>query len=162
MFYKEYKYPDIEVLNKLKQDVKENVLDWYAYKTNIKGLMTGYKRYTKEARNLFQPIIDLLSTEYHIYESWGGLLRKGDHIILHNHTPKPRVPNRNFTISGIVYLTDVLPGTYFKKYDTTIVPEVGKIVIFDANTLHEVKKSDSDGERINIAFNGRRKESYEF
>ena len=76
MFYKEYKYPDIEVLNKLKQDVKENVLDWYAYKTNIKGLMTGYKRYTKEAQNLFQPIIDFLSTEYHIYESLGWSTKK--------------------------------------------------------------------------------------
>ena len=53
-------------------------------------------------------------------------------------------------------------GHISKKYDTTIIPEVGKIVIFDANTLHEVKKSDSDEERINIAFNGRRKESYEF
>ena len=53
MFYKEYWFKDKKILDNLKQDVVENVLDWYYYKTNIKGHMTSYKRYTAERKKMF-------------------------------------------------------------------------------------------------------------
>jgi hypothetical protein len=162
MFYDEYKITDLELLKKLKQDVKKNTVDWYYKKTNIQGSMTSYKRYTLEAKKLFQPIQDKISDKYFILEAWGGLLRKGDYVAEHHHDPVVQTPNYPVNRSGILYLTDILPGTYFEKYDTTIVPEIGKMVIFDSSLKHKVNPSESDEERINIAWNGRIKENYEF
>lgn len=162
MFYDEYKITDLELLNNLREDVKKNTLDWYYKKTNIQGAMTSYKRYTLEAKKLFQPIRDKVRDKYFITEAWGGLLRKGDHVVEHHHRPEVSTPNHIINRSGILYLTDILPGTYFSKYDTTITPEIGKMVIFDSDLKHKVNPSESDEERINIAWNGRIKESYEF
>ena len=163
MFYKEYWFKDKKILDDLKQDVVENVLDWYYYKTNIKGHMTSYKRYTEERKKMFKPVIDFLNEKrLHVIEAWGGVLKKGDYVAEHNHMPKVTEHNTGLNASGVLYLTDVLPGTYFKKYDTTIKPEVGKIIIFGNDLFHEVKPSTSDEDRINIAFNLRKKEDYEF
>ena len=38
MFYDEYKITDLELLKKLKEDVKKNTVDWYYKKTIYKGL----------------------------------------------------------------------------------------------------------------------------
>ena len=72
MFYDEYKITDLELLKKLKEDVKKNTVDWYYKKTNIQGSMTSYKRYTLEAKKLFQPIQDKVFDKYFILEAWGG------------------------------------------------------------------------------------------
>ena len=61
----------------------------------------------------------------------------------------------------MLYLTDIKPGTYFTEFNKTIDPEIGKIIIFDSKYRHSVDKCDTNEERITLAFNGRKKESYE-
>lgn len=157
MFLKEYKIEDIDYINELKEEVKKNISQPFSYKTNVKGKMTFWKYFSHESKN-FEKIKDILF-EYKIYEAWGNILNKGDFVEEHDHISDNGNLSLNF--SGILYLTNVGPGTYFTEFNKEIKPEIGKIIIFDCKYRHLVKKYDKDEDRITIAFNGRIREKYE-
>tara|TARA_R110000823_G_scaffold315645_1_gene448855 strand:- start:703 stop:1179 length:477 start_codon:yes stop_codon:yes gene_type:complete len=158
MFLKEYKIEDINYINLLKQEVVENIDKHHSYTTNVKGKMTYWKFFTHQSKN-FEKVRDVLY-EYHIYEAWGNILNKDDYVDKHNHI----ADHENFpvTASGVLYLTDVGPGTSFVDFDKIIKSEIGKIIVFSPKYNHLVEKYDGDKDRITIAFNGRIKEKYEF
>jgi hypothetical protein len=55
--------------------------------------------------------------------------------------------------SGIIYLTDGGPGTFFRDLNLTIEEEIGKYILFTPYLKHSVQKINKDIERITIAFN---------
>jgi len=158
MFLKEYKIKDMDYIDILKQEVIKGIDKYHSYRTNVKGKMTYWKLFTHQSKN-FQKVKDLLY-EYHMYEAWGNILNKGDHVAKHNHTAN----HENFpvTASGVLYLTDIGPGTNFVDFNKIIKPEIGKIIVFSPHYNHLVEKYDGNEDRITIAFNGRIKEKYEF
>ena len=158
MFLKEYKIKDLDYINVLKEEILQNIDKNHSYSTNVKGKMTYWKYFTHHSKN-FNKIREVLY-EYHIYEAWGNILNKGDFVHEHDHISNPE--NMAVTASGVLYLTDVGPGTYFKEFNKTIKPEIGKIIVFDPKYRHSVEKYDKEEDRITIAFNGRIKEAYEF
>ena len=159
MLLKEYKIKDQSYTDILLKEVKDNIDEIYSYKSNVVGKKTYWKHFIKKSKN-FKDVLNLLN-EYVLYEAWGNILNKNDYVEEHNHF-NPTLVNRFIDISGILYLTNFGPGTFFKQFNKTIKPEAGKIIVFDSKYLHSVKKCDRDEPRITIAFNGRRKESYEF
>ena len=159
MFYDEYKITDTEYLKSLQTEIKNNTIKSLRNRTNVKGQMTYWNYFID--KKIFNKVKDI-TYKYFWYDAWGNILNKNDYVEEHDHitvNPKIKLPCSH---SGILYLTDQEPGTYFKKYDVTIKPELGKIIIFKSNVLHSVKKCDTSKERITLAFNGRRKEAYEF
>jgi Rps23 Pro-64 3,4-dihydroxylase Tpa1-like proline 4-hydroxylase len=158
MILEEYLIKDISVITSLKEDIKNNLDTSMKNTTNVKGSMTNYKHFI--GRKTFEPIKKLLN-KFAIYEAWGNVLKKGEYVKEHHHISNE---NNNFkiNISGILYLTDIKPGTYFKEFNKTIDPKIGKIIVFDNKYKHSVDKCDTDEERITLAFNGRKKENYEF
>jgi len=158
MFFDEYKIEDLEYINILKNEIINNIRKDHSYKTNVLGKMTYWKYFTHQSKN-FKKVKDILY-KYHIYEAWGNILNKGDSVKEHDHISNPE--NMAVTASGVLYLTDVGPGTYFKEFNKTIKPEIGKIIVFDPKYRHSVEKYDKDEDRITLAFNGRIKEAYEF
>ena len=159
MLFKNYKIDDITYIENLKKEVKKNVNSNFSYKTNVKGKMTDWS-YFSNKNNIFKKVEDLLF-EYKIYQAWGTILNKGDYVVEHDHTCT-NLTNFYINISGVIYLTDVGPGTYFKEFNKTIKPEIGKIIVFNSEYRHAVEKYDKNEDRITIGFNGRRKEAYEF
>jgi hypothetical protein len=137
MFYSEKKITDLNLINSLKKEVKNNVKEFLTNNTNVKGQMTFYRHFIDN--KLFK-IIEETTLEYKWYDAWGTILKKGQHVSEHNH---------------------IQPGTYFKNHNITIKPEIGKIIIFSCKEAHSVAKYEGDEERITIAFNGRKREEYE-
>tara|TARA_R110000787_G_C13349552_1_gene438989 strand:+ start:307 stop:783 length:477 start_codon:yes stop_codon:yes gene_type:complete len=158
MFLKEYKIKDLDYINVLKEEIINNIDKNISYNTNVKGKMTNWKYFTHHSKN-FDKIRQVLY-EYHIYEAWGNILNKGDFVKEHDHLGKNK--NMNVSASGVLYLTDVGLGTYFKEFDVEVKSEVGKIIIFDPSYRHSVKEYDKEEDRVTLAFNGRVKEAYEF
>jgi len=157
MFLEEYYLKDTNLINNLKEIIKNNISKHTSYKTNVQGKMTDWKFFIKN--NVFKPIEEVLY-KYKIYQAWGNVLTKGEHVLEHDHIGEED-HNTIYNISGVLYLTDIKPGTYFKEFNKTIDPEIGKIIIFDNKYRHSVDKCDTNEERITLAFNGRKKESYE-
>jgi hypothetical protein len=158
MFLEEYYLKDIDLINNLKENIKNNISKHTSYKTNVKGKMTDWNFFIKS--DVFKPIEEILY-KYKIYQAWGNILKKGEYVEEHDHLGIENI-NTIIDISGVLYLTDIKPGTYFKEFNKTIDPEIGKIIIFDNKYRHSVDKCDTNKERITLAFNGRKKESYEF
>ena len=158
MFYSEKKITDLNLINSLKKEVKNNVKEFLTNNTNVKGQMTFYRHFIDN--KLFK-IIEETTLEYKWYDAWGTILKKGQHVSEHNHILIDKESSNILTHSGILYLTDIQPGTYFKNHNITIKPEIGKIIIFSCKEAHSVAKYEGDEERITIAFNGRKKEEYE-
>ena len=145
MFYKELRITDVDYLNNLKEDVKKNIKKSFTNVTNIQGHMTFYRHYIDN--KLFEKIKEM-TPEYVWYDAWGSLLKKGHYIREHDHRLDSPDSSNILTHSGVIYLTDIKPGTYFKKHDITIEPEVGKIIIFSAHERHGVATYNGDRERI--------------
>jgi len=158
MFLEEYFLKDINLINKLKESIKNNISKYTSYKTNVKGKMTDWKFFI--GKDIFKPIEKILY-KYKLYDAWGNILYKGEHVEEHDHGGKIDI-NTALNMSGVLYLTNTKPGTYFKEFNKTIDPEIGKIIVFDNKYRHSVDKCDTDNERITLAFNGRKKELYEF
>ena len=159
MFYKELRITDMNYIQNLKEDIKKNIKKSFTNVTNVKGHMTFYRHYIDT--KLFEKIKEM-TPEYIWYDAWGNLLKKGQYVQEHDHRLTNKDSSNFLTHSAVFYLTDIKPGTYFKKHNITIEPELGKIIIFSAKERHAVEKYNGDEERITLAFNGRKKEEYEF
>ena len=150
VFLIEYQFKDLSFVETLKKEIKSNVgsMD---YKTNVKGKMTPFKEfiYNKILINLLRECIEVTHVlnlpKCSLKEAWGNILKKGDSVTCHTH--------RNHIISGILYLTEKGPGTYFPQLNKTIDEKIGKIVLFSGNLLHSVPVYKGNEDRYTIAFN---------
>lgn len=104
-------------------------------------------------------------TEIYITESWLNKTDPGDYHHRHRHS--------NSVLSGTIYLTedagcgntifqnieyqqllvDVTAPTQWNAQDFSVIPKVGRIVIFPSKLQHETGINNSDKPRYSIAFN---------
>ena len=121
----EYQFKDLNFVNILKKEIDNNVgeLD---YKTNIKGQMTKFDAFVSNDLLLnllreclyFSNVLNI--NDSRLTEAWGNILKKGGEVKAHTHNPA--------VISGILYLTEGGPGTYFPEFNKTVEEKIGKIV----------------------------------
>ena len=146
------KIDDKNIINNLINSIKNCENSNLNYKTNVKGVFTGFESlinniYFVDFLKIIQPSIKVIYSQNFIIDSvWGNICKKGDEVIEHDH-----VGVSGFC--GILYLTEDGPGTYFKEYDLTINEEIGKFILFNPILKHSVLKIDKDIERITLAFN---------
>jgi hypothetical protein len=141
-----------QIIESLKKFIKENKDEKLSYKTNVKGHFTGFKslidnNYFNNFFKLIDPYIKLIySKNFIINSAWGNILKKSDEVYPHKHEGTD-------AFSGILYLTNEGPGTFFHEHDMIIKEEIGKFVLFHPSITHSVKKIEDDIERITVAFN---------
>lgn len=123
------------------------------YETNVKAKMTEFNSFNEdedfhEFLNLIIPYINNINNNpFVIHSSWGNIYEnKKDHTVMHNHQ------GCDF-MSGVLYLTDNGPGTYFKEFDFTTIEQIGKFLLFSPEADHEVKEFDYKDKRMIISFN---------
>ena len=140
-----------KILNNLISFIKNTKDTKLSYKTHVKGHFTGFNSLiANEDFHLFlkmiQPqIYTIFNKNFVINDAWGNICKKGEEVTEHDHN--------GAAFSGILYLSNGGPGTYFRDYDITINEEIGKYVLFHSKLLHSVKKIEEDIERITVAFN---------
>ena len=141
-----------EIIDNLKIAVKNIKDEKWSYKTNVRGHFTGF---TSLLNNIdFKKFLILIKKEINIIykknfiviNAWGNILKIGDEVLEHNHLGSS-------AFSGLLYLSDKGPGTYFKQHDLLITEEIGKFVLFDTSLLHSVLKIKDNIERITLSFN---------
>lgn len=166
----------LKKINSLKNTIPSGGENWYSNMYNtcatydlanddvFKPLLTEVTTHV----NNFAEIIgaDLSKKTYKCVGSWFNICKKGNYQDAHFHT--------NSTFSGVYYLS-VPPGsaniifesplppnthpipiknlTVMSFQIATIVPEVGKFIIFPSYLRHSVKQHNIDKDRISIAFN---------
>lgn len=144
-----------DLMQRLKKDIDDNLkIANMNYKTNVQGKMTDFKAFNSnqnfaEFCKLAKDII-LVATDNRGFicrDSWGNIYEKNNFAHEHDH--------RDCSLfSGVLYLDDFGPGTYFPKYDMTIKEEIGKFVIFHPYVLHSVSKFNyGKKKRYTLAFN---------
>lgn len=147
-------FDDLEIVNNLKKKIKEKVKESSLnYKTNVKGFFSGFDS-LKEDQDFFKFIISIKESikcftncSFTIADCWGNILRKNDEVIEHTHD--------NSDFSGILYLTENGPGTYFSQYNLLIPEKIGRFVLFSPILKHSVKKIEEDIERYTLSFNAK-------
>jgi hypothetical protein len=143
---------DTDIINNLINFVKKNKDENLSYKTNVKGHFTGFQSLVQNKYfiNFLEKIKKNIQIVYQdnfiINSAWGNICAFGEEITEHDHIGVT-------AFSGILYLTEGGPGTYFKEYDLTIEEKIGKYVLFSPILKHSVKKLEKNIERITVAFN---------
>jgi hypothetical protein len=139
----------------LKKDIDEELKKSNMnYKTNVYGKMTNFKAFIRnenfnEFCKLSQEVF-LAATNNQGYicrDAWGNIFEKEDFVHEHNHRDCS-------SFSGVLYLDDFGPGTYFPYYDLTVKEEIGKFVVFHPYVKHSVSKFNyGKKKRYTLAFN---------
>jgi hypothetical protein len=151
---------DLDLLNNLKNFVKNNINQELYAKTNVIGGFTGFNSlvenefFIKFIKSIKKEILMISDGNFIIKNAWGNLCKKGEEVLEHNHS------GIDF-FCGILYLTENGPGTYFKEYNININEEIGKFVLFDPLLKHSVPKIENEIERVSIAFNAIKFKSWE-
>lgn len=112
------------------------------------------------ARDIARELLDISSVI--LYEAlegaenqnppfWFNLAKPGESTGLHDHASLSKV-------SGVFYISceSNSGNLYFRKegeVDLEIMPQVGKLVLFEPWMPHGVRKNSSDRERLSLAFN---------
>jgi len=138
------------LIKELKKGIKEK--NNLSYATNVIANMTRWNYFLEGNALKYFDKVKKYIPNIHILEAWGNIYSKNDFTKEHDHVEK---------ISGILYLNTHPTGTYFNSIDKEITAEAGKIILFNGNELHSVKKIKSNKKRYVIAFNGRKKENFE-
>jgi hypothetical protein len=150
LFLLEYQFKNLDFVDILKKEIdnKVGILD---YKTNVKGQMTKFDEFINNQifNNLLKECL-YFSNVLNIKDSrltcaWGNILKKGGEVKLHKHNPA--------IISGVLYLTEGGPGTYFPEFNKTVEEKIGKIVFFSGSSIHQVLPYTLNKNRYTIAFN---------
>ena len=128
LFIIEHQLTNLSFINNFKTLIDKNVGP-LNYKTNVNGQI--FNSFNFRAMTLSQ--------------AWGNIIEKGDEVMMHNH--------RYNSVSGVLYLTENGPGTYFPQFNKTIVEKIGKFVFFSAEADHGVAKSNVKQKRYTIACN---------
>ena len=142
-----------ELLHKLKDYVIEKSSIIFSKKSNVHSARTDFKAlinndeffgFLKESRDI---IYNAWEKDYVVHDAWGCVYKDPNNFCKrHNHLGTT-------AFSGILYLTDHGPGTYFSELDITVKEEVGKFVIFDPMLYHEVPRYKYTKERVVVSFN---------
>ena len=150
LYLLEYQFKNLSFVNILKKEIDNNVgaLD---YKTNVKGQMTKFDEFVNNEifTNLlkeclyFSNVLNIKDSR--LTEAWGNILKKGGEVQSHSHNPA--------IISGILYLTEDGPGTYFSEFNKTVEEKIGKIVFFSGQAMHQVLPFKLNKNRYTIGFN---------
>ena len=153
----ESKYVNKTVIDNLIKTIDKGVgnLD---YETNVKAQMTPFEyfnnnkyflQFIKDITPEFEKeITNRLQISLKLKNAWGVKMKgKQDHIIEHNHDHSTN------TISGILYLTNNGPGTYFTELDHRVNESKGKFVLFNSFLMHSVEQSYLKTNRYTLAFN---------
>jgi hypothetical protein len=145
---------DFNLIDKLKTKLTSKINNsTMHYETNVKAKMSEFNSFNEDSDfheflNLITPYIKNINDKpFNIHSSWGNMYEnQTDHTIMHNHQ------GCDF-MSGILYLTDNGPGTYFKEFDFTTTEQIGKFLLFSPEADHEVKPFDYKDKRMIISFN---------
>ena len=154
------KINDQNVINNLIYFIKNNKNNELNYKTNVKGIFTGFISLIEDENfhkflNIIRPNINIIfQNDFIITDAWGNLCKFNEEVSEHDH-------RSTTAFCGILYLTEGGPGTYFKEYDLTINEEIGKYILFHPDLLHSVSKITNNIERMTVAFNMNRMISWE-
>jgi hypothetical protein len=153
-FIIEYQLKNLIYIEKLKKLIEEGVSSNtnHNYKTNVKGKMTAWNFFNENKEfisYLDESFFFFKTFKYEINiklsSSWGTILSNEEEVIEHDH--------RRSEISGILYLTDIGPGTFFPEFNKFVKEKIGKIVFFSSQLKHSVPKFKTDKKRYTIAFN---------
>lgn len=82
---------------------------------------------------------DLCDTNLKCNSCWGVIYNKGDYILPHSHSTEASY--------SFVYYLNAPKGSsplIFSKFNYEVIPEFGKLVIFDSRLFHEVPKNKSE------------------
>lgn len=141
------------LLNKLKDFIKEKSSIVFKEGSNVHSSRTDFKAlinndeffgFLKASRDI---IAKAWPYDFNVFDAWGCVYREPtDFCIRHNHLGTT-------AFSGILYLSNEGPGTYFNELDLTVKEEFGKFVIFDPMLDHEVPRYYYKKERVVAAFN---------
>jgi len=150
VFLIEYQLKNLNFVDFLKKEIK-NKVGSMDYKTNVRGEMTAFNEFINNEIliNILRECIEVTNVlnipKSFLKDAWGNILKKGGSVHPHTH-PKS-------TISGVLYLTENGPGTYFPDFNKTIDEKIGKVVLFGGNVLHSVPVYNGSKDRYTIAFN---------
>ena len=147
-----YYIKELPLIERLKDAIIKGITlnNSQSYNTNVYGQMTSYMYFLEEEKNLFNQVTKMLPKIKYL-DAWGNMYSKGNFCKKHSHG------DEDVNISGIMYLDNTLPGTYFNRQDIEIKPEPGKIILFSSREEHEVRYMEEDKERYTISFNGLKK-----
>ena len=150
LFLCERQIEDLDVsyfIDKIKKNIDKNI----SYKTNVRNKMTSWSCFKNDVgiKNIFANMDSLLSIlklpSLRLDDCWGTWSSKYVETYPHKHDPS--------TMSGVLYLTEGGPGTFFPQFNINIEEKIGKIVFFHADTLHMVRKQKLKKDRFLISFN---------
>jgi hypothetical protein len=149
-FLLEYQFKDLSFVDILKKEIDEKVGE-FDFKTNVKGRMTKFEEFVnspilKKLLEEATPVSNVLSIkDSKLIEAWGNILKEDGNVTEHTHG--------SATISGILYLTEGGPGTYFREFNKTVEEKIGKIVFFSGMAYHSVIPTRLNKDRYTISFN---------
>jgi hypothetical protein len=157
LFIIEHQLTDLSFINNFKTLIDKNVGP-LNYKTNVKGKMTSWEffknvpEFNKILLDIGQIFASFPFRAMTLAQAWGNIIEKGDEVLIHNH--------RYNHVSGVLYLTENGPGTYFPQFNKTIVEKIGKFVFFNGEVNHGVVPSNIKQKRYTIACNFNEIENY--
>jgi len=133
------------------EKIDKNISDKLSYNTNAKNQITDWHTFVDdiELRKIFLSF-DIFFNDYlktgplRLDDCWGTKSCEFVETIRHDHS---------LGVSGIIYLTEGGPGTFFPQFNFNVSEKIGKIVFFDSQTEHEVKKTKINNTRYLLAFN---------
>ena len=165
----EFKYPDLEKVNKVLEHVEE-----MEYDKNDINVISVNPYYDKEMFTWFNRCLAIIRDKYYsetvdltIVDSWANKTKLNQQHHFHHHP--------NSIVSGIFYLTDcessktifTHPNPWFKQclflrfakltadrnLKLTIKPEKGKLILFPSTLFHETEILKENIIRYSISFN---------
>lgn len=139
--------------------IDENISDKLSYNTHVKNQMTDFRTFThdyeihqifKKFDNLFKLVSNTDSIR--LQDCWGTKSCEFVETNKHSHS---------LGVSGIIYLTEGGPGTFFPEFNFNVDEKIGKIIFFDSRALHEVKKTKIINPRYLLSFNFKEVKSWD-
>ena len=152
LFLIEHQLNDLSFVEDFKNLIDTNISE-LSYKTNVKGKMTKWDTFVsnKDFQKIILSNVDIIKyfaiNSYYCDNAWGNKLENEDEVTPHHHG------TLDIIISGILYLTEDGPGTYFREFNKTIKEKIGKLVFFSSEAYHSVSKSNLNKARYTISFN---------
>ena len=149
----EHQLKDLSFVEDFKNLIDLNISE-LSYKTNVKGKMTKWDTFVenKDFRKIILNSVDVIKhfSKNNVYcnNAWGNKLENNDDEVKPHHHIGPDI-----IISGILYLTEGGPGTYFNEFNKTVKEKIGKLVFFSPEAFHGVPKSNLTKTRYTLSFN---------
>lgn len=122
------------------------------FKTNIKGLMTGFHYFDKDPKflKILQQFICYIDdkidfAKYTLIDSWGMEVRHNEKTEFHTHSEA--------LWSGVVYLNSSNQELIFPEIDCKVKPEEGVFALFSPFLKHGCHRNTDKHSKFGISFN---------